>query len=115
MGWTLLSGMMPGSMKMLWVTDFRQYTVIARKKQLSVAEVLASSLTDSSLFVPRLSPQASAELHHLQNIVRQVVLNDERDARHGSFCLAQGKLDLGTLYCLLQSKDAPPHSAAKFI
>ena len=48
MGWTLLSGMMPGSMKMLWVTDFRQYTVIARKNSFSVAEVLASSLTDSS-------------------------------------------------------------------
>ena len=85
------------------------------KKQLSVAQVLDSGLTDSRLFVPRLSAQASAELSQLQTIVSQVVLSSARDNRCGPFCLPQGKLDSGSLYRLLQSKDAPPHPAAKFI
>jgi hypothetical protein len=86
-----------------------------KKKQLLVAQVLAAGLNEPSLFVPRLSPQAGAELQQLEDIVGQVVLNDTRDARRGPFCIAQGKLDSGSLYRLLQSKDAPPHPAAKFI
>jgi hypothetical protein len=74
-----------------------------------------SGLTDSRLFVPRLSAQASAELSQLQTIVSQVVLSNARDHRRGPFCLPQSKLDSGNLYRLLQSKDAPPHPAAKFI
>jgi hypothetical protein len=58
MGWTLLSGMMPGSMKMLLVTDFRQYSHCKKKK---TAFQLPKCLPPASLiplFVPRLSPQA---------------------------------------------------------
>jgi len=77
--------------------------------------VTMSGLTDSRLFVPRLSAQASAELSQLQTIVSQVVLSSARDNRRGPFCLPQSKLDSGSLYRLLQSKDAPPHPAAKFI
>jgi hypothetical protein len=77
--------------------------------------VLAAGLNQPSLFVPRLSPQAGAELQQLEDIVGQVVLNETRDARRGPFCIAQGKLDSGSLYRLLQSKDASPHPAAKFI
>ena len=43
------------------------------------------------------------------------MLSSARDNRCGPFCLPQGKLDSGSLYRLLQSKDAPPHPAAKFI
>jgi len=83
------------------------------KKQLSVAQVLDSGLTNSRLFVPQLSAQASAELSQLQTIVSQVVLSSARDNRRGPFCLPQSKLDSGSLYRLLRVLIPLPNSSGK--
>jgi hypothetical protein len=110
-----------GTMKTLLMSVFRQYTVIhshCTHKNVSVEQVCASGTLDSNLFVPRLSNQDTSEFSQLQQIViqsfRQHSVTPETNAGD-PFCLGQGKLDSGSLYRLLQSRNAPPHPAAKFI
>jgi hypothetical protein len=83
------------------------------RKNVSVEQVGASGSLDSTPFVPRLSHQATAEFNELHQIVIQTSLTGTRDKRRGLFCLGLGKLDSGSHYRLLQSRNAPPHPAAK--
>jgi hypothetical protein len=81
----------------------------------SVAQAIEMGVDSSNFLVPRLSPQASNELAQLREITSLVSFSDNRDMHRGPFCIGTGKLDFGGLYCLLQSRTAQPHPAAKFI
>jgi hypothetical protein len=85
------------------------------RKGFSVAQIQASGIDSSQLWVPRMSQQAQSELNEVRTILLHTQFTDTVDSRKGPLCLPKGKFDSGSLYKLLKSKDGEPQPAASFV
>jgi hypothetical protein len=82
-------------------------------KDASVRDVILSQLNDA--FVPRLTPQALAQLRQLQQIVAQTSLDTGNDIRKSHFDCGNGRLDSTSIYKLLKAKQNPSDPMSDFI
>jgi hypothetical protein len=109
-----LSGMMLGTMRTPLLNVFRQCTVTAPAKM----SQWNRSVPQAHSTRPRLCRAFHTKL--LLSSTNYIRLSFRlrslaRDERRGLFCLGLGKLDSGSLYRPLQSRNVPPQPAAKFI
>jgi hypothetical protein len=68
------------------------------RKGFSVAQIQASGIDSSQLWVPRMSQQAQSELNEVRTILLHTQFTDTVDSRKGPLCLPKGKFDSGSLY-----------------